>query len=234
MSNSVDDPHCPECGEPIGQTATYCMHCSADLSGRAPVGGSSDSWGSEPAEPESDDSWGSEPADSESGDTSNPSESEKPEYMRDSAEGTSETGSDQILDPEGLADNALTVVAGIVAGIIIGILVSIFGVAATSSGWGFLFGFLAWAGSTGYLARRYTVQEAIAHGLFGIAIIFVLLPFVAFSPFAPIDQGIDQRIAIFISWGIVAGFFAVPAGLLGGIVYYFVPDQSGDEQSYAT
>lgn len=26
-----DDPHCPECGEPIGQTATYCMHCSADL-----------------------------------------------------------------------------------------------------------------------------------------------------------------------------------------------------------
>ena len=26
-----DDPRCPECGEPIGQTATYCMHCSADL-----------------------------------------------------------------------------------------------------------------------------------------------------------------------------------------------------------
>lgn len=26
------DPRCPECGEPIGATATYCMHCSADLS----------------------------------------------------------------------------------------------------------------------------------------------------------------------------------------------------------
>lgn len=26
-----DDPHCPECGEPIGATATYCMHCSTDL-----------------------------------------------------------------------------------------------------------------------------------------------------------------------------------------------------------
>lgn len=26
-----DDPRCPECGEPIGATATYCMHCSAEL-----------------------------------------------------------------------------------------------------------------------------------------------------------------------------------------------------------
>jgi hypothetical protein len=26
-----EDPRCPECGEPIGATATYCMHCSADL-----------------------------------------------------------------------------------------------------------------------------------------------------------------------------------------------------------
>lgn len=28
---SDPDPRCPACGEPIGQTATYCMHCSADL-----------------------------------------------------------------------------------------------------------------------------------------------------------------------------------------------------------
>ncbi|MEF8775472.1 MAG: hypothetical protein V5A43_03085 [Haloarculaceae archaeon] len=27
----ADDPRCPACGEPIGATATYCMHCSADL-----------------------------------------------------------------------------------------------------------------------------------------------------------------------------------------------------------
>lgn len=33
----VEDPRCPECGEPIGQTATYCMHCSADLSGSGAV-----------------------------------------------------------------------------------------------------------------------------------------------------------------------------------------------------
>ncbi|PSP93386.1 hypothetical protein BRC84_05090 [Halobacteriales archaeon QS_1_68_44] len=32
-----EDPHCPECGEPIGQTATYCMHCSDDSGDAAPT-----------------------------------------------------------------------------------------------------------------------------------------------------------------------------------------------------
>ena len=31
MTDSTTDPRCPNCGEPIGRTATYCMHCSADL-----------------------------------------------------------------------------------------------------------------------------------------------------------------------------------------------------------
>lgn len=31
MSDAPADPRCPECGSPIGVTATYCMHCSADL-----------------------------------------------------------------------------------------------------------------------------------------------------------------------------------------------------------
>ena len=40
MSN--DDPRCPECGEPIGQTTTYCMHCSADLTERGETADSDD------------------------------------------------------------------------------------------------------------------------------------------------------------------------------------------------
>jgi len=28
---SEEDLVCPECGGPIGQTSTYCLHCSADL-----------------------------------------------------------------------------------------------------------------------------------------------------------------------------------------------------------
>lgn len=27
------DPRCPECGEPVSATASYCMHCEADLPG---------------------------------------------------------------------------------------------------------------------------------------------------------------------------------------------------------
>lgn len=38
MFDDLDDPRCPECGGPIGPTATYCIHCSADLDGREPVG----------------------------------------------------------------------------------------------------------------------------------------------------------------------------------------------------
>ena len=38
VSDELVDPRCPDCGEPVGTTATYCMHCSADLTGRGPVG----------------------------------------------------------------------------------------------------------------------------------------------------------------------------------------------------
>ncbi|WP_255195743.1 zinc ribbon domain-containing protein [Halorarius litoreus] len=31
MSDAPVDPRCPECDGPIGVTAIYCMHCSADL-----------------------------------------------------------------------------------------------------------------------------------------------------------------------------------------------------------
>lgn len=31
---SVADPRCPECGGPISATATYCLHCKADLGDR--------------------------------------------------------------------------------------------------------------------------------------------------------------------------------------------------------
>ncbi|MFC7228527.1 zinc ribbon domain-containing protein [Salinirubellus salinus] len=37
MSDELVDPRCPDCGEPVGTTATYCMHCSADLSDRGPI-----------------------------------------------------------------------------------------------------------------------------------------------------------------------------------------------------
>jgi membrane protease YdiL (CAAX protease family) len=34
-----DDPYCPECGEPVGRSASYCIHCSADLTeARDPTG----------------------------------------------------------------------------------------------------------------------------------------------------------------------------------------------------
>lgn len=38
------DPACPACGEPIGQSATYCMHCSTDLTAEADRGDDTVEW----------------------------------------------------------------------------------------------------------------------------------------------------------------------------------------------
>lgn len=27
----TDDPRCPECGDAVGATATYCLHCPAEF-----------------------------------------------------------------------------------------------------------------------------------------------------------------------------------------------------------
>lgn len=31
--STPSDPVCPECGEPVGATSTYCMHCDSDFAG---------------------------------------------------------------------------------------------------------------------------------------------------------------------------------------------------------
>lgn len=56
----MEDPRCPECGEAIGATATYCMHCSTDLSGRGAVdaGASSTETGSGPTTSDTGDTGG--------------------------------------------------------------------------------------------------------------------------------------------------------------------------------
>lgn len=48
---SKEDPVCPECAEPVGITAAYCMHCSADLTDDA-TGSSGTAEGKEGAERE--------------------------------------------------------------------------------------------------------------------------------------------------------------------------------------
>ena len=98
------DPRCPECGEPIGSTAAYCMHCSADPTEERERADTNDDgvW-------DAFDRYGS--ADAADGSSSTAATS----AATDTAEGDG-----GLLDPEGFVDDTLTVVVGLGGGFVVG------------------------------------------------------------------------------------------------------------------
>jgi len=200
MSEVDDDPRCPECGGPIGQTATYCMHCSADLTDEL-----------EAADEDEDGAWDEpEPA---------------PESPQDSATGEE---SEQLLDPDGLVDDTLTVLVGLAGGVVVGVVGTVVLVVVTESGWSLLFGLVAWLGSTAYLVRRRTVQGAIAKSGYAVALVLVLVPVVAFSPFVSIDGGLGERGGTFVALLLFVAVPATVAAAIGWVASRFVPAEAND------
>jgi len=206
------DPSCPECGEPVGMNASYCMHCGAEFDFADGVeddgGGLLDSV-ADAIDGTTDDSPDVESTaatvEDERGGTietatdSTAGTSETAGATRDrvgpqggpetsgattsggstgaapggagSSSGTADEG--RLLDPDGLVDNSLTVIVGIGAGIVIG-LISLFVFGIAFGGTGALLAFVAWLGSTAYLARRRTVFDAVRDGTFGLAAVLVI------------------------------------------------------------
>ena len=233
MSDTAEDPRCPECGEPIGQTATYCMHCSADLTEEL-----------EGADADEDGVWdeGEAATADASGDTAMPSASS--EEAEGSIAGTATATMDtvginagaagreteQLLAPDGLLDNTLTVLVGIVGGIVVGVIGTSVLLALTGSGWAVLLGLVAWLGATAYLVRRSTVQEAVAKSGYATAAVLLLVPVIALSPVLGVDGGIQERGGLFV---VLAVFVGLPAGIaaaFGWVASRFVPEEgSGSE-----
>ena len=205
---SDDDPHCPECGEPIGQTATYCMHCSADLTaerGRSNAGG--------------DESWGGTPVESAGFD----GETRADRSLIDRIRGAPTPGG-QWLAPDSVADNALTVAVGIAGGLLVGILGTVVLGALTGSPWAIPFGFLGLLVATAYLVRRRTVQGAVARSGYAVAVVLLLVPVVALSPLMDVDGGLTERLGLLV---VLLATVAVPAAVAAGLGYVasrFVPD----------
>jgi len=260
MSDADDDPRCPECGGPIGQTATYCMHCSADLTedleaadsdgdGRwdesdgVSAGSDSADIGADYTPPEIEDpATEVEPAETATSEiedtaaaTAEVAEAETAtSEIEDEAAATgtvaeTETGDadDQLLDPDGIVDNTMTVIVGIGAGIVVGFVGTIVFTAVTGSLWGIAFGFVAWVVSTAHLVRRRTVQGAISRGAYAVAIVLFLIPFVTLSPVVSAG-GVAERLSGFV---LLLVFMGVPAGIvaaLGFVASLFVPDEGGD------
>ncbi|WP_254829886.1 zinc ribbon domain-containing protein [Haloglomus salinum] len=201
------DPRCPECGEPIGVTATYCMHCSADLTEEQAA-----------ADADDDGTWDSNEA---------PSLGDVVEETVGGGGAGSSTGDSsdgQLLDPDGLVDNALTILVGIVGGAIAGLVGTVVLGVVTNSGYGVLFGIVAWLVTTAYLVRQRTVQGAVSKSGYAIALVLLLVPLVALSPFVNIDGGLSERGGLFVVLLVSVGIPAAIAAAVGWVAGRFVPD----------
>ena len=193
------------------------MHCSADLSDEKAAADTNDdgTWdgtvGSDEGDPSANDNGDSAP-------TYDPLED-----AGGDAAATTDTGG-QVLDPDGIVDNTLTVVVGILGGIVVGIVATITLAIVTESLWGVLLGIVAWLGSTGYLVRRRTVQGAVEKSGYAAAVVLLLIPLVAFSPLASVEGGLTGRGSFFLAALVVVSVPAIIAAVVGWVAGRFAPD----------
>ena len=92
----------------------------------------------------------------------------------------------------------------------------------TESLWAFRVGILLWLLATTYSVRRRTVQGTIAKAVYGVALVLVSIPLVAFSPASGGD--LAGRTTEF---GELLLIVAIPAGIAAGVgflVSLFVPE----------
>jgi hypothetical protein len=232
MSDTADDPRCPKCGGAIGRTATYCMHCSADLTDERAA-----------ADADGDGVW--DQAEAATTDPRTPTASGEPSpgvggtitaYGRTVADAIGNVSSpgagdsEQLLAPDGLVDNTLTALVGIVGGVVVGVVGTIVLGFVTGSGWAVVFGLVAWLGATAYLVRCRTVQAAVAKSSYGVALVLLLVPVIALSPVSPVDGGIEERGGLFL---VLFVFVAVPAGIaatIGWVASRFVPEGGSESE----
>lgn len=183
----MDDPRCPECGGAIGVTATYCMHCSADLTEERERADTSDDgyWN----ESTTDGSAATEPAPTD----------------------------DRLLDPDGLLDDTLTTIVGLGGGLLVGVIGTVALLFITSSSWALLVAVPAWLVATFHLARQDTVHEAIARTAYGVAIVLLLVPFIVFGPSSEGTPLGDRIVVFLVMLGGVAIPAAIAAGIGYGV-----------------
>ena len=196
VSTDDADPRCPECGGPIGQTATYCMHCSTDLTEERAA-----------ADVDGDGTW---------------DQSARMETSRSPADGRSES----LLDPTGVVDDTLTAVVGIAGGLVVGIVGTVVLAMVTQSGSAVGFGLVAWLGATAYLVRRPTVQRAVERTGYAVSLVLLLVPVVALSPLVSVDGGLGGRGGLFLMLLVFVALPAGIAAGIGWVASRFVSDRS--------
>jgi hypothetical protein len=231
-----DDPRCPECGEAISATASYCMHCYTDLSDvdltdRVHRDDATDGVEYPGAERNEGDyetmTDASETvqaaADDLSGGGTAGHANEDGQWVD-----VPGTGDGSLLDPDGIVDDTLTVVVAILAGIVVGFGSLVMLLFVVESGWVLLLALVVWLGSTAYLSRRRTVQGAVSHGAYLLAAVLASAPVVAAIA---TSGGVGERAG---SFGVAAAFAAIPVGILLVLGYVAGKFRPTEERQKAT
>ncbi len=188
----VTDPRCPECGDPVGGTARYCMHCDAEFD--APVAGDSDE------RPRTEDDA------ADDGERTVGTGSVAADLT------TWERRLSRWLGPDGWIDNSLTVVVAVVAGAVLGPLTTVVSVGLTGSLWSVAAGLVVLVGATAALANRRTVYGAVRGGCFAVAGLLALLPVSLLVGTSDRPLG---RLDVFLASEFAVGLVAVPLVLVG-------------------
>jgi hypothetical protein len=191
------------------------MHCYADLPGDdTEVDSTVDDVADSDAEWEAATSVGSSDSDTAA------------ETAAETTDSTGTTSSDgTILADDGLIDNSLTMIVGIAGGIIVGVVGTIvFGV-GTNSAWAIPVGIAAWLLSTAYLSRRRTVQAAVAHSGYAVALVILSFPLLALSPVVSVSGGLTGRLNTFAGFLVASIIMAAIPATVGWVASQFV---SGD------
>jgi len=225
-SGSNDDPRCPECGEPVGVTSTYCMHCGAEFEENERLDDSADITDTDDVSLE--DAPGETERIPDVGDDS-PEVAGGGDTGRGGSDGTGPAGGagtstmDRVVDgfrrglgPDGFIDDSLTVLLGLVAGVVIGFgTLFVVGI-TTGSAVSALVGLAAWLLSTVVIARQRTVLGALRLSCYAVAALLLLGPVAALSPEVGVDGGVWDRIVLFV---IAEVAVAIPAAIIAVIGY---------------
>ncbi|AGN00515.1 hypothetical protein L593_02820 [Salinarchaeum sp. Harcht-Bsk1] len=162
-------PVCPECGGPVAQTSTFCMHCSADLedadrvdaepTGADAADAADVAWDDSPdvadwrdGTPERESEWeggtgGGAPEEPGDGDDV-AAQGDLPSEYRSSGGTTSRR-----LLPDRFVTKAVTFVLSIVGGLTVGAVSAIVLGPLIPTGWAFLLVVVLWLGSTTVFLR---------------------------------------------------------------------------------
>lgn len=206
-----DDPRCPECDEPIGMTAAYCMFCSADLTAqKARADTDDDGFWDDPETTDASTTAGEAVAAGTRIDAS-PAAGDGRASVTDAV---SDTAPDDggLFAADGVVDNALTAVVGLAGGLVVGLVGTTVLLILTGSGWGVGVGIVAWLAATVHLVRRRTVRDAVARTAYAVSLVLLLVPFVAFGPSSETTE-LGTRVVVFAA--MLAGV-AVPAAVAAG------------------